>query len=62
MTQCQQKELEDLRNEVAALKKQLQQTQRMTALGELVSTTTGDTSPLSMSGASSTMVRKGKSL
>ena len=40
MTQCQQKELEGLRNEVTALKKQLQQTQRMTALGELVSTTT----------------------
>lgn len=40
MTQCQQKELEDLKNEVTALKKQLQQTQRMTALGELVSTTT----------------------
>jgi two-component system NtrC family sensor kinase len=40
VTHCQQKELEDLRNEVTALKKQLQQTQRMTALGELVSTTT----------------------
>ena len=40
MTQCQQNELEDLRKEVAALKQQLRQTQRMTALGELVSTTT----------------------
>jgi signal transduction histidine kinase len=40
VTQCQQNELEDLRNEITGLKKQLQQTQRMTALGELVSTTT----------------------
>ncbi len=40
MTQCQQNEIEQLKNEVAVLKKQLQQAQKMTALGELVSTTT----------------------
>ena len=40
MTQCQQNELEQLKQELAALKKKLDQTQRMTALGELVSTTT----------------------
>ncbi|MDB2318118.1 ATP-binding protein [bacterium] len=36
----QQNEIQHLRNEIDALKKQLDQSQRMTALGELVSTTT----------------------
>ncbi len=37
---CQHTELDDLKREVVALKKRLEQAQRMTALGELVSTTT----------------------
>ncbi len=40
VTHCQQSELERLRIEVAGLKTKLNQAQRMTALGELVSTTT----------------------
>lgn len=40
MSECQQKEIEQLQDEITALKKRLDQTQRMTALGELVSTTT----------------------
>lgn len=40
MSESQQKEIEQLREEIAALKQRLGQTQRMTALGELVSTTT----------------------
>lgn len=40
MNQVEQNELESLRNQVAALKSQIVQAQRMTALGELVSTTT----------------------
>jgi signal transduction histidine kinase len=40
VSECQQKEIEQLRDEITALKKRLDQTQRMTALGELVSTTT----------------------
>ena len=37
---CQQKEVEELRQEIASLKTALANSQRMTALGELVSTTT----------------------
>jgi two-component system, NtrC family, sensor kinase len=40
VNQAEQNELESLRNQVAALKSQIVQAQRMTALGELVSTTT----------------------
>ena len=40
MSECQQKEIEQLREEITALKHRLDQSQRMTALGELVSTTT----------------------
>lgn len=40
MNQAELSELESLRNQVAALKSQIIQAQRMTALGELVSTTT----------------------
>ena len=40
MSECQQKEIEQLQEEIIALKKRLDQSQRMTALGELVSTTT----------------------
>ena len=40
MTECQQNEIDALRKEIDALKKRLEQSQRMTALGELVSTTT----------------------
>ena len=40
MSDGQQNEIQRLRNEIDALKKQLDQSQRMTALGELVSTTT----------------------
>ena len=40
MSQCQQNEIQQLQEEIAALKKRLDQSQRMTALGELVSTTT----------------------
>ena len=40
MSDCQHKEIEQLREQITALKKQLDQSQRMTALGELVSTTT----------------------
>lgn len=40
MSDCQQNELNQLRDEITALKKRLDQSQRMTALGELVSTTT----------------------
>ena len=40
VTQCQQNEIEQLRYQVAVLKKQLEQAQKMSALGELVSTTT----------------------
>ncbi len=40
MSDGQQNENQRLRDEIAALKKQLDQSQRMTALGELVSTTT----------------------
>jgi len=40
VSECQQKEIEQLQDEITALKKRLDQTQRMTALGELVSTTT----------------------
>ncbi len=40
MSYCQQNELEQLKQENSVLKKQLQEAQRMTALGELVSTTT----------------------
>ena len=40
MSNGQQNEIQRLRDEIDALKKQLDQSQRMTALGELVSTTT----------------------
>ena len=40
MSDGQQNEIQRLRDEIDALKKQLDQSQRMTALGELVSTTT----------------------
>ena len=40
MSQCQQNEIQQLQEEITALKKRLDQSQRMTALGELVSTTT----------------------
>lgn len=40
VSQCQQNEIEQLQEEITALKKRLDQSQRMTALGELVSTTT----------------------
>lgn len=40
MSDCQQNTIEQLRDEIEALKQQLNQAQRMTALGELVSTTT----------------------
>ncbi len=40
MSQCQQNEVEQLKEEVAVLRKRLDESQRMTALGELVSTTT----------------------
>lgn len=40
MSDCQQNEIEQLREEITYLKRRLDQTQRMTALGELVSTTT----------------------
>ncbi|MDG1874645.1 MAG: ATP-binding protein [Mariniblastus sp.] len=40
MSECQQKEIHQLQDEITALKKRLDQSQRMTALGELVSTTT----------------------
>ncbi len=40
MSDCQKNETQQLRDEITALKKQLDQSQRMTALGELVSTTT----------------------
>lgn len=40
MSECQQKEIQQLQDEITALKKRLDQSQRMTALGELVSTTT----------------------
>ena len=40
VSNCQQNEIVQLREEITALKKQLDQSQRMTALGELVSTTT----------------------
>lgn len=40
MSDCQQDEINELRDHIAELKKQLDRTQRMTALGELVSTTT----------------------
>ncbi len=40
MNNCQQTEIDGLREETAALRKQLERCQKMTALGELVSTTT----------------------
>lgn len=40
MSDCQQHKIDQLNGEIAALKRQLDQSQRMTALGELVSTTT----------------------
>jgi len=40
VSDCQHKEIEQLREQITALKTQLGQSQRMTALGELVSTTT----------------------
>lgn len=40
MSECQQQEIQQLQKEITALKKQIDQCQRMTALGELVSTTT----------------------
>jgi signal transduction histidine kinase len=40
VSDCQQNQTKQLQEEIAALKKQLDQSQRMTALGELVSTTT----------------------
>ncbi len=40
VSECQQKEIQQLQEEITALKKRLDQSQRMTALGELVSTTT----------------------
>ena len=40
MNDCQQKQTEQLQQENAALRKQLERCQKMTALGELVSTTT----------------------
>ncbi len=40
MSDCQQNEIQKLQDEIVALKKRLDQSQRMTALGELVSTTT----------------------
>jgi len=40
VSDCQQKTVQQLQDEITALKKQLDQSQRMTALGELVSTTT----------------------
>ena len=40
VSQCQQNEIQQLQEEITALKKRLDQSQRMTALGELVSTTT----------------------
>jgi len=40
VSQCQQNEIQQLQNEITVLKKRLDQSQRMTALGELVSTTT----------------------
>ncbi|MFK7766320.1 MAG: sensor histidine kinase [Mariniblastus sp.] len=40
MSECQQKEIQQLQDEINALKTRLDQSQKMTALGELVSTTT----------------------
>ena len=40
MSECQQNEIQQLQEEIVALKKRLDQSQKMTALGELVSTTT----------------------
>ena len=40
MSECQQTEIKQLQEEISALKKRIDQCQRMTALGELVSTTT----------------------
>ena len=40
VSECQQNENQRLQEEITALKKRLDQSQRMTALGELVSTTT----------------------
>ena len=40
MSECQQNDVKQLQEEITALKKRLDQSQRMTALGELVSTTT----------------------
>ena len=40
MSECQKNEIQQLQEEITALKKRLDQSQKMTALGELVSTTT----------------------